>query len=640
MARWRRSITFGIGGLGLLAACHTREAPLIPRAQLFAAPAQLGPTLSPDGQRVAYLAPARGELDIRVRTLDASGERGPGADRIVAAVREPAVHGLTWQRDGRHLLYLAGRQGDENHHVYQIDIETHTTRDLTPYPGVSAELLPPDPHALDHILVALDERDPSMRDLYRIDLATGAVTLEERNPGDIVSWAASGEMLVAAAYTARGHAEVRLRPRRGAPWRVLWRGGMDESKFEVVGITTDNRSVFLISSDSANTARLLSVSIATGASEVLSQNVKYDVDRAVRRRASGMVDLVHYAMTRGEWFPVDTTLWPDLEVLRNAQERSDFDIVSRDDADRRWIVSYTADNAPFSYWLYDRRTRELRPLFDPFPALRKFVFARTIPIAFQARDGLRLQGYLTIPPYRQRRKLPLVIDVHGGPWERDVWGFDPRVQWLANRGYAVLQVNFRGSSGYGSAFARAGNGQWGGAMEDDLLDGKEWAVRRGFADSKRVCIIGEHYGGYAALAGLTFAPEELRCGIAVDGPSNLITLVQSYPAYPAPYRAMLLRRIGDAEAGRALLEARSPVFHTDRITAPLLIARGASDPPGLREDTDRLVAALRSRGRKVEYVVFANGTGLEDPTTRLRFYARMESFLARYLRGRVERSDR
>jgi dipeptidyl aminopeptidase/acylaminoacyl peptidase len=300
-------------------------------------------------------------------------------------------------------------------------------------------------------------------------------------------------------------------------------------------------------------------------------------------------------------------------------------------------VSYGVDDGPVPFYVYDRTSRKAAFLFSNRPAQEKYRLAKMQPISFQARDGLKVHGYLTLPVGLEPKNLPLVLNVHGGPWGRDTWGLDNEAQWLANRGYAVLQINFRGSTGYGKAFVNAGDREWAGKMHADLIDGKNWAVKLGYADPKKVCIMGGSYGGYATLVGLTFTPDEFACGVDVVGPSNLVTLLSTIPPYWAPIKSLFKKRVGDLETEQDFLKARSPLFKADQIKVPLLIGQGANDPRVKQAESDQIVAAMRKNGKLVEYIVFPDeGHGFARPENRLIFYAAAEPFLAKCLGGRAE----
>jgi dipeptidyl aminopeptidase/acylaminoacyl peptidase len=333
---------------------------------------------------------------------------------------------------------------------------------------------------------------------------------------------------------------------------------------------------------------------------------------------------------------IDPSVKADFDALRRVRD-GDFSVVSRDLADKTWLVVYDLDDAPVTYYTYDRATKQAAKLFTNRPALEKYKLAKMKPISFKARDGMTIYGYLTLPVDKEPRNLPMVLNVHGGPWGRDTWGLDNEAQWLANRGYAALQINFRGSTGYGKAYLNAGDREWAGKMHDDLIDGKNWAVQQGYADPKKVCIYGGSYGGYATLVGVTFTPDEFTCGVDIVGPSNLVTLLKSIPPYWAPIRSLFHKRLGNEETEAGFLNSRSPLFKADQIKAPLLIAQGANDPRVKQAESDQIVAAMRKNNKPVEYIVFPDeGHGFARPENRLKFYAAAEQFLAKYLGGRAE----
>ncbi|GBC77525.1 Dipeptidyl aminopeptidase BIII [bacterium HR08] len=606
--------------------------PLIPREVLFGNPERVNPQISPDGTKLAYLAPHEGVLNVWIRTI------GKTDDRVVTSDRKRGIRVYFWQEDSEHILYLQDRDGDENWHLYQTNVRTATTRDLTPFEGVQAQVIATDPQFPDEILVALNRRDRRFHDVYRINLKTGAAELDTENPGDVAGWAADHRLQVRAAsvFTPDGGMLIRVREEARSPWREFLRWGPEETFGGIVGFTPDNRGLWLISSVDANAARLIEVDIATKKRKVIAEDPQYDVSQVMIHPKTRHVEAVQFIRARREWQVLDPSLRADFERLRKERD-GDFSVVSRDREDRTWVVSYLVDDGPVYYYTYERATRRLSLLFSSQPALERYRLAKMQPISFTARDGMTIHGYLTLPVGVEPKRLPMVLLVHGGPWARDVWGFNAMVQWLANRGYAVLQVNFRGSTGYGKAYLNAGDREWAGKMHTDLIDGKNWAVAQGYADPKRVCIMGGSYGGYATLVGLAFTPQEFACGVDIVGPSNLVTLLRSIPPYWAPIKAVFDKRLGKVETDEEFLKARSPLFRADQITAPLLIGHGANDPRVKKAESDQIVQTLRARNVPVTYVVYPDeGHGFARPENRLDFFGRAEEFLAKYLGGRVE----
>jgi dipeptidyl aminopeptidase/acylaminoacyl peptidase len=607
--------------------------PLIPREVLFGNPVKSQAQISPNGKMLAYVAPdEKGVMNVWVRTL------GQNDDRVVTADKKRGIRAYDWQQDSEHLLYGQDFKGDENYHAYQTNLKTKNTRDLTPFQGVQAHRPITDSNFPDEILVPLNIQDRRFHDMYRINLKNGAVELDTENPGDVSGWAVDTQFQVRAAQVILpdGGTEIRVRDDAKSPWRSFQKWGPDETFGGIWGFTPDNTGVYLASSVDANASRLLEVDLATGKSKVVAEDKQYDVGWALTQPKTHKLEAVMFIRQRSEWTVIDKSLQADFDALRKVRD-GDFYIVSRDLADNTWIVSYAVDNAPGPTYAYERASKKATLLFSDRPALEKYKLAKMQPISFPARDGMILHGYLTLPVGLESRNLPMVLSVHGGPWGRDMWGLDNEVQWLANRGYAVLQINFRGSSGYGKAYLNAGDREWGGKMHDDLIDGKNWAVKQGYADPKQVCIMGWSFGGYATLVGLTFTPDEFVCGIDGVGISNLITDLTNLPTYWEPIKGLFKKRVGDVETEQEFLKSRSPLFKADQIKAPLLIAHGANDPRVKQAESDQIVEAMRKNGKPVEYIVFPDeGHGFARPENRMKFYAAAEAFLAKYLGGRAE----
>jgi dipeptidyl aminopeptidase/acylaminoacyl peptidase len=429
---------------------------------------------------------------------------------------------------------------------------------------------------------------------------------------------------------------VLVRDTASQGWRILQHWEPDEDDGHTIGFSHDGASLLLASFVGANAQRLLAVNLTTGQETVLASDPQYDLSGVVIHPTQRHVQAAAFYRDRLDWQVLDPSIAADFAAL--AQVRlGEFTIVSRTIADDLWLVAYTIDNGPVYFYTYDRATQQATLLFSNRPKLETTMLAPMQPVSYTARDGLTIHGYLTTPPGLPAHHLPTVLLVHGGPWGRDTWGFQSTVQWLANRGYAVLQVNFRGSTGYGKQFLNAGDRAWGGTMHDDLIDGVNWLVSAGTADKARIAIMGGSYGGYATLAGLAFTPGVFAAGVDLVGPSNLVTLLKAIPPYWAPMKATMFRRVGDPEADAAFLTERSPLTHAGRITAPLLIGQGANDPRVPQAESDQIVAAMRGAGLSVEYLIYTDeGHGLARPANQLHFYTHVEAFLARHLGGRNE----
>lgn len=614
---------------GPLSAARADLPPLIPRAVLFGNPEKATPAISPKGTMLAYLAPYNGVLSIWVRSI------GKSDDRVVATDPARPIRNVFWQADSKHVLYQQDKGGNENFHVYQTDIATKATRDLTPFgDSVRSDIDNIDPRYPNVIQVTSNKRDPKVFDVYRIDLRSGAATLDAQNPGTVGAWTSDNTMAVRAALQNNpdGSNEILVRPNASSSWHTLLKASPDD-QIAPVAFSADNDSLYVSSSVDANSARLLRYDLSNGTFSVVASDPTYDVGDPLIDAKSRKLAAISFSRDRTQWQVIDPSYQADFAALRQLHA-GDIGFLSSTANGRRLIVSYLVDNGPVSYYSYDRATRQGKFLFVSRPALLKYQLASMQPISFKATDGLTIHGYLTLPVGVPPKNLPMMLLPHGGPWARDTWGYNSYVQWLANRGYAVLQPNFRGSTGYGKSFLNAGNRQWAGTMHQDLIDAKNWAVAQGYAAPSKVAIMGGSYGGYAVLAGVTFSPNAYVAGVDIVGPSNLNTLLQSIPPYWSTIRATFALRMGDTVE---FLNSQSPLFKADQIKVPLLIGQGANDPRVNRRESDQIVAAMRKNNEPVEYIVFPDeGHGFARPENNRRFYAAVEAFLGKYLGGRVE----
>ena len=608
--------------------------PLIPREVLFGNPERVLPRISPDGTRLAYIAPREGVLNVWVGDVGAPGE----GFRAVTGDTERGIRACFWSHDNRRILYLQDEGGDENWRLHDVELGSGATRDLTPFDAVQAQVIAYRKEFPSELLVGLNKDNPELHDVYRLDLGSGELDKVVENFG-VARWAVDAELGVRAAvrYRPEGGVDVLARRAHGASgeWEtVLSVGAEDALSTAIVGFSGDGSGLYLLSSLGANASRLVYLDLDRGAVEVLAEDPRYDVGGVVLHPDTREVQLVSVGKARVEHSVRDPAIEADIDGIR-AIQRGDFAIAGRDHADRTWLVAFSVDDGPVSYYAWDRQTRAATFLFDHQPALSDYRLATMEPFVFSARDGLEVHGYLTFPLGAERERLPTVLCVHGGPWGRDVWGYSPNVQWLANRGYLCVQVNFRGSTGYGKDFVNAGDREWAAKMHNDLIDAVQFVAARGWADPERVAILGGSYGGYAALVGATFTPEVFRCAIASAAPSNLKTLLENIPPYWAPIAALLYRRVGDPETEQELLWSRSPLSRIDAIRIPILVAQGANDPRVPQAESEQIVAAMQDKGVDYEYLLFPDeGHGLAKPENRLRFVAAAERFLAKHLGGR------
>jgi len=605
------------------------QSALIPRSVLFGNPERSSPIISPDGTMLAYLAPDQGVLNVWVRTL------GKTDDRVITNDRKRGIRNFIWQQDSKNILYGQDQGGDENWRIYQTNIATKQTKDLTPFEKSRADILSFDPDHPDTILIQSNKRDPKVFDVYRVDLKSGNMTLDTQNPGDVQGWQADHNLEVRCAQvtTGDGGTIIRVRDDIKSPWRELIKWGPEETLGGVINFSPDNKALWIETSLDANAARLISVDITNGKRTVIAEDPQFDVSFAVDQPRNHKLQAVVFLRERRDFQILDKDIQPDFDALHKVRD-ADISNISRDLKDDKWIVTLEGDDSPIYYYLYDRASKKAAMLFSNRPALEKFKLAKVKPIEYKARDGMTIYGYLTTPAGAEAQNLPMVVFPHGGPWGRDLWGYDPYAQWLANRGYAVLQPNFRASTGYGKQYLNAGDRQWAGTMHTDLLDGKDWVVQQGIADSKKICIMGGSYGGYATLAGVAFSPDAFACGVDIVGPSNLNTLLKTIPPYWSTLVAVFHKRMGDDEE---FLKSQSPLFKADQIKVPLLIGQGANDPRVNKAESDQIVAAMRKNNKPVEYYVFPDeGHGFARPENRMAFNAASEEFLAKYLGGRFE----
>src|SRR5215467_5719644 len=604
-------------------------AELIPRRVLFGNPERISPRISPNGTSLAWIAPHNGVLNVWTAPVGPDGVDWDSA-QVVTNDTDRGIRVFQWAHDGRHLLYLQDTGGDENWRLYDVDLTTMQHRDLTPFEGVQAQILATEKNLPDEVLVGLNRDNPALHDVYRLDLVTGDLVKEVENPG-FAGWVADTNLVakIGIGMEPDGSLVVKVRDGDDGGWRLLLTVPAEDALTSgPMAISPDGATLLAMSS--------VRVDLGSGAEEVLAEDPDADVSGVRVHPDTREPQVVTWVKERTVYRVLDPAVGADVAAIR-ALHPGDPDIVAEDHSDTVWLVAFTNDTGPIPYFRYDRQRREGRFLFDHRPELSRYELAPMEPFSFQARDGLTIHGYVTFPPRSERKDLPMVLNVHGGPWARDVWGFDPEAQWLANRGYLCVQVNFRGSTGYGKAFVNAGDREWGNAMQNDLTDAVEFAIGQGWADRERVAIYGGSYGGYAALAGVTFTPDLYRCAVDIVGPSNLKTLIETIPPYWQPQIALFYQRVGNPETDAEFLWSRSPLSRAASIKTPLLIAQGANDPRVKQAESEQIVAAMRDAGIDYEYMLFPDeGHGFAKPENRLEFYAAAERFLARHLGGRAE----
>jgi dipeptidyl aminopeptidase/acylaminoacyl peptidase len=604
--------------------------PEIPIKDFFDNPKISSAEISPDGKRFAFLAPEDGRLNVWVCDAGADFSKA----KAVTHDKKRGIFDFFWTRDNRYILYLQDQGGNENYHLYRVDPEKPdaTALDLTPYEGAQAGVIDLPRERPNEALLTLNVRDKHYFDVYHLDIEKGKIALAEKNPGDVDSWYADtkGVLRGCMAQVEDGKTQLRTRDTGEGPFRTV-ATYTDEENASIEGFGENGTFMYVSDARDSNTTRLVSLDLKTAKETVVSEDAEYDLGGVIISDRTHKLLAATYHKERLTYVPFDEQIKKDLEVLGKVHD-GDILLRNSDDAEQKWIVAYDSPIDPGATYLYDRATGEARFLYRPRPWLKPDTLVDMKPVVFDSRDGLKVHGYLSVPKGVEARNLPTVLVVHGGPWARDEWGYDPEVQFLANRGFAVCQINFRGSTGYGKKFMHAGDREWGGKMLEDLIDGVNWLQKEGIADPKRTGIYGGSYGGYATLAALAFQPDVFACGIDYVGISNLLTFMKTMPPYWETFRDVMYRRVGNPEKEQDFLRSRSPLFAANKIKAPLFIAQGYNDPRVNHAEAEQIVAALKANHHPVEYMVkMDEGHGFANPENRIDFYRHMEIFLKKYL---------
>ena len=618
---------------------------LIPRQILFGNPERTNCQISYDGKTLSWIAPVDGVLNIWVAPADDLSRA-----RSITKDKGRGITSYQWAVGDQYILYSQDTGGDENYHIYATHIASGESRDLTPFPGVQASVLGRSLKHVNHISVAINDRDKSWHDVWTIDVRSGErkLVLENTHKYAGVEVGEDLKPIIAGRLSDGDGPHVYYRLDRGKPEVLRTVPKEEDQNSGGIGLNRKEDTYYFYSSEGRDKAVLIAIDMATGKEKLLAEHAKVDITGIERHPMSLDVlaaNAVHLKSERIFLSSDYEAAIKRLEKLLDAKG-NDIGVVDMSIDDQIWVVAAGTLERPRPYYLYDRRKDEIRELFWVRPKLRGYRLAAMHPEIIRSRDGLELVSYLTLPkgieersPGRPRTPVPLVLNVHGGPWARDTYGYDGEHQWLADRGYGVLAVNFRGSTGFGKAFVNAGDREWGARMHDDLIDAVEWAVREGIAPRDRIAIMGASYGGYAALVGMTFTPDVFCCGIDVVGISNLETFLKTVPPYWVSAREMLMRRVGDldSEAGRKFLSERSPLHRAGNIKRPLLIAQGANDPRVVQAESEQIVAAMKAKALPVTYILYPDeGHGFQKPENSISFYAVAEAFLARHMGGAVE----
>ena len=603
--------------------------PLLPMEDFFRNPENSAFSISPDGKWLAFARPWQHRMNVYVREIST------GTEKRITSATERDIAGFFWKGNGK-IVFAQDTGGDENYHLYITDIDGGEPRDLTPFDKVKAGVLDDLEDDPIHMLIGMNRDNPEVFDVYRCNMMTGELELVAKNPGNITGWMTDHDGKLGVAARTDGVNETLLyRTDESQEFRELMTLNFKET-FSPALFAYDNKLMYVVSNLSTDKAAIYTYDPETGKTldlifshdEVDAGGIMHSKKRKIITGVTYTTDRRHYKFFDTEREELQKTLdefFPGLEAAA----------VDCDDDEQRYIVRTYSDRTRGAYYLFDRRDNSVMKLSDLSPWIKPEHMSPMKAITFTARDGLAIHGYITLPAGVEAKNLPLVVIPHGGPSGRNTWGFDSEAQFLANRGIAVLQVNFRGSTGYGKSFWQAGFKQWGRKMQEDVTDGVQWAVNEGIADRSRLAIYGCSYGGYSALAGATFTPYLYACAVSYVGPSNLFTLLESIPPYWKPFIEMEHEMIGDPSADKELLREVSPVFHAENIRIPLFVAQGANDPRVNKAESDQIIEAVRKTGKEVVYMVKENeGHGFHNEENRFDFYRELEAFFRKYLGSR------
>ncbi len=619
-----------------------KEDDLISREILFGNPDRVATRINKDGKFLSYIAPKDGVLNIWVAPIDKISEA-----KVITNEKQRGIRSYFWANDSTHIIYAQDKKGDENWRLYSVNVLNEKQKDLTPSDGVRASVLKLSDKYPNEILILINDRVAEYFDIYRVDIDTGKRELVYENTAQYSSFRTDDDFKIRLGYKMlpSGEGEIYLFENGDLGKAKLFQKISTEDMLTTapLHISSDGTKLFMSDSAGRNTAALIEVDLSTNTRKVIYENDKADIDDYIVDTKSKMIQGVATNYLRKDWMIIDSKIALDLEYLKEIED-GDLEIVSRTYEDDKWVVVFSKSDSPSKYYLYDRKQRKAQFLFISNTSQEGLPFSKMYPHSIKSRDGLDLVSYLTIPRWLDDGKgipsktVPLVVHVHGGPNARDSWGFSSQVQWLANRGYAVLNVNYRGSTGFGKNFSNAGDGEWARKMQDDLADGVQWAIDNKVTQKDKIVIMGGSYGGYAALVGMTMTPDMYVAGIDIVGPSNLETLLNSIPPYWKPQMAHLIKIIGaspDTEEGREFLKERSPLSFAKNIKKPLLIVQGANDPRVKQAESDQIVESMKKLSIPVVYLLYPDeGHGLARPENRLSMYANAEVFLANFAGGR------
>ena len=620
---------------GLNAESSKNEVPLIPMKDFFRNPVKTAYQLSPDGEHLAFLQPWKNRLNVHVQKI---GENK--ATRITRTEKRD-IRRFMWANNQR-IVYTQDTGGDENYRTYAVNIDGSSPKDLTPFEKVKTMLVDDLKNDPEHMLISLNKRDKRIFDVYRININTGVMKMVAKNPGNIMGWITdhAGKLRVAAT-TDGVNRSILYREKESDTFKKIITTSFKETLAPLF-FTYDNKYMYAASNIGRDKMAIFKYDITNGKFlDRIYEHPDVDVTSLLSSDKKKKILGVAYFLEKRHYHFFDTEREKLQENLEKRLPGVEVAVYNSSKDETKLLVRTYSDKTRGAYYFYNTSTDELKKLVEVSPWLKEEYMADQAPIKYKSRDGLTIHGYLTLPRGAAKKNLPVVVHPHGGPWHRDNWGYNPGVQFLANRGYAVLQMNFRGSTGYGREFWEKSFKQWGKKMQDDVTDGVKWLIKKGIADPKRIGIYGGSYGGYATLAGLAFTPGLYACGVDYVGVSNIFSWMKAVPPYWKPFLEMIYEMVGNPEKDKALLKSASPLFHVDKIKAPLFIAQGANDVRVPKAESDQMVEALKKRGIDVPYMVKDNeGHGFSNEENRFDFYRAMEKFLGKHLGGRVEKENK
>ncbi len=604
----------------------------IPLEDFFKNPEKTSYQISPDGKYFSYMAPYESRMNIFIQ------KRGQDSVIRLTSEKDRNIAGYYWPNNEQ-ILYLKDNGGDENYKIYLVNINGEDPKCLTDFDGVRSMIINDLPDFPDMVIIAMNKRNPQVFDPYRLNLTDGSMEMLAENPGNIRSWLFDheGKLRAATAITDGVNTSVLYRETEKDPWKTIITTNFKEG-FSPYFFTFDNKNLIGASNIGRDKKAIVIFNTDEGKEDtVLYENPDFDVTGISYSKKRKVLTSASYTSWKRERHFFDKETEDIYKFLEDTLKGYEIAITGENKDENIFIVRTYSDKSLGAYYIYDKNNEKVEKIADVSPWLDEKEMANQLPIEYKSRDGLTIHGYLTLPKgytIETAENLPVVVNPHGGPWARDSWGFNPELQFLANRGFAVLQMNFRGSTGYGRKFWEMSFKKWGQEMQDDVTDGTKWLIEKGIADPNKIAIYGGSYGGYATLTGLVKEPDLYAAGVDYVGVSNLFTFMKTIPPYWKPMLDMMYEMVGNPknEQDSIMMRENSPVFHVDKIKAPLFIAQGANDPRVNKDESDQMVKAMKDRGVEVEYMVKDNeGHGFRNEENRFDFYRAMEKFLSKHL---------